>query len=518
MKRRIVPIFFVIVILALGAIYFLASRKVEKEEKIAQARVVVPLSSVDKKDDSISSPFNFEDSSLVSLIELKGDETLITTETLDFDGDGNDDQINVIKTVSSPYLQLLIGLYSSETNRIERLGVLATPVTQMRTFSYTGVDLVGDHRLALVYQGFDGDGNSILQASYINTNYDGSMNVDVIANLVGDGTIFVQEMDRSESYLQNESKGLSYPIWVYTSDFSNPESTDQIHKRYEWNSRTRKYEIAEEQLIKGSRLAAKELARIQDGTVETFAEFLNGMWYRTVGNKRYFLAFDWKERQVIFFLENEEGVFDWVSSNVRRNGMYISSTNLEIQNLRRNIDISLRNVDEIYVRINDDVRMIVSESSVWNGSYFKVDNSTFDYLTDAGDRKDRAYIIDLEDGPRWKLPDGTQIIFDGGKYRAFGDFSSDYGSYTSMESCGQPFIQMRSESSTPLFSKMYLISYGAPGEDSRRFNEDEIVLKPYNVTPDRAYPVEGRTFILARYDPDESYRESASVLDTELSD
>ena len=124
----------------------------------------------------------------------------------------------------------------------------------------------------------------------------------------------------------------------------------------------------------GSRIAARELARIQDGTVETFADFLDGLWYKTSSAQsgiRY-LFFDHAQKEVIFLYDDTEEVYAWEDSNLRRSGIYITTTNKSITNMQRRCDISLAGIDEVRIHIIDDVRMIIKENNLWDGSYRKM--------------------------------------------------------------------------------------------------------------------------------------------------
>ena len=59
--------------------------------------------------------------------------------------------------------------------------------------------------------------------------------------------------------------------------------------------------------VAGKNIAAEALAKIQDGTVETFANYLNGLWYKTDNedNEIRYIFLDYKNSEVIF-LEGEQ--------------------------------------------------------------------------------------------------------------------------------------------------------------------------------------------------------------------
>ena len=218
-------------------------------------------------------------------------ETLISTLTIDINNDGYDDEVIVVRKSNSQNLSIVVAVMEPETGVYLRLPEITTEFTRTRTFSYTGMDVAGEHKTALIYQGVNDDGDYVMQIFHCNTNENGQSELVNIGDFRCDGTVFIQQTERSESYSLSLSKGESFSVWVYKSETSEETQSDsakktnvnqnQIQQEYKWNPTTQKYELANEIRVTAGRLAAKELSRIQDGTVETFAAFLNGLWYKT---------------------------------------------------------------------------------------------------------------------------------------------------------------------------------------------------------------------------------------------
>lgn len=502
MKNRIIAVLFVIAIAAI-ALFVIHEQyfSVEKKET-AVSKIVIPQVQKQVEDETQEELQIGTEEGVSSLVPLKSDETLFGTLSMDFDGDGYDDQVNAIKNSSSPAMQLLVGLYNPVSKAYERSALIVTDIQQARTFSYTGMDITGDHRTALVYQGFLENGDSVMQVYHILRSSASSAPVlKRIASLRADGTIFIQQIERDDSYLSDQTTGASYVIWVYGSDYANKESSDQLQTRWEWNRNSQLYEIREQERITGNLIAARELAKIQDGTVATFANFLEGLWYKTEnrGSQVHYIFFDWNEdRQIVFLDGGEEGVFDWHNSNVRRNGMYISTTNLEIENLQRRIDISLISKDQIRIHVQDDVRMYFSESSVWDGYYKKVNFASKLTKKEGGeDQSAKKFLEELEKASSWKTVDGTVFKFSDGNYNAIGDSINDNGMYSSIQMSGQAFIQFRSFTATPLLSGIYLLER-SPVDGVEE--EGAIILRPYVLTPSSCYPSRDKMLVLQNND------------------
>ena len=517
MKKRVIPAVFILVAAALAVVFITRQYFYKPEEVNTTAKVVIPQ--VDGKDTekNISNSELGDEATLTSLVPLNGDETLISVVSMDFNNDGFEDQVNAIKTAASPYLSLLVGLYNTKNASYERKAVIATKITQAKTFAYTGMDLTGEHRLSLVYQGYAENGDSVLQAFFI-SNPNGVFNLRQIADFEADGTIFIQQLDRYDDYERSQANGSSFPIWVYSTDTTmGANSTDQLQIRYDWNAEEQKYTKALQVRVAGSKLAAKELARIQDGTVKTFAAYLDGLWYKTENNSssQRYLFFDYDSKEIIFFIDDTEEVYNWVNSNLRRNGIYLSTTNTEIENLQRRIDISLLGVDGVSVKIQDDVRMIIGESTMWDGEYKKMSFDSINKKFNAQTTTASSYIADLEKGPIWKSSDGTTVTFVNGAYSTTSDLLADSGVYTSEDVDGRPFIECRSRNKVGFFSGSYYISY-APIEQKEeqvtpsskkkqqqqapviQYNKDCIILQPYVLTLEGSYATEGQAIILTR--------------------
>ncbi|MFA6936722.1 MAG: pallilysin-related adhesin [Treponema sp.] len=515
MKKRIVPVIFILLFATLVVIFISGKFLYKPESAMVQPKVVVPQAdSSSKKEDSETTLLS-EDAALVSLIKLNQDETLISIVSMDFDGDGFEDQVNAIKTNTSPYISLLIGLYNPKNSLYERMGVIATKIIQTKTFAYTGMDITGEHKISLVYQGYAENGNSILQAYFI-SKQGGRIRLNQIANFEGDGTIFIQQLDRYDEYDKTNTPGQSFPIWVYTSDTAQSDAvnTDQLQIKYDWNSEAKKYIKVLQVRVPGNKIAEKELARIQDGTEKTFANFLEGLWYKTdnEGADIRYLSYNYDSREIIFLDSDTEEVYSWENTNLRRNGAYLSATNQEIQNLQRRINISLRSIDTINIKIQDDVRMLINEGNLWDGEYKKLNTNASFSNQKTKQNLSEDYKTELEKGPIWKTSDGSIITFGYGSYTATGSSISETGKFVFENADGKQFIQFRSDKEDSLFSGMYCVSYSKQKSDSTlqpkgksknaaeaiQYNKNSIILVPYKLTPEGSYPLEGHTIILTR--------------------
>ena len=198
----------------------------------------------------------------MSLVPLHSDETLLSTLSVDFDGDGYDDQINSLKKMTSPYIQILVGLYNPYKGQYERSAIIDTEIIQTRTFSYTSMDFVGTHKNFLMYSGFLENNDSVMKL-FSPEKQDTGLVMNMVGDFRSDGTIFVQQLERHESYESQQANGVSFPVWVYRSDTSSGQnSLDQIQTRYVWNETSGKYVKDTETRVQESKSSSSALKYI----------------------------------------------------------------------------------------------------------------------------------------------------------------------------------------------------------------------------------------------------------------
>ena len=149
-------------------------------------------------------------------------------------------------------------------------------------------------------------GKVVLKIFDGNRSKNGEFILTPIGDFEADGTIFIQQTPRSENYELNHAKGEPFPVWVYTSEQktsgADAAKLDQIQTMYEWDESEGMYVAVKTLRVAGNTLAQKELARIQDGTVATFGNFLDGLWYKieNSGVSIRYISFDYPNSEIIF--------------------------------------------------------------------------------------------------------------------------------------------------------------------------------------------------------------------------
>ena len=530
MKSKTVSLIFIFVALILGGVFFISRKNIshKKEDINTRAKIVTPKTAESVVAEAEASESGIENESYETFVPLVPGETLISTYVIDINNDGYDDEVIAVRTATSPYLTLVPAIITPDSGNYTRLNPIVTEFTNTRTFSYSGMDVIGNHKNSLIYQGVDDNGNYIMKIFlYKGDNSVASMhggrkpagNVEKgelvnIGDFSCDGTIFIQQVERSESYELSLSRGESFSVWVYKSENSDKKASsgveNQIQQEYKWNPNSGRYELAREIKVTANRLAAKELSRIQDGTVETFAYFLDGLWSKTSntdGNIRY-MYFDYEAKEIILLKDDTEEVYLWEDSKLRHNGMYVSAINADITNLRRRFNVGLVNVDEIYVSLQDYINLLIKENNMWEGNYKKMNLQSSIFSRKKEAEPVDQYITELKKGPLWISSDmNTRISFSDYNYKLEEHNIVENGIYTIMNVGENNIIQFRADNSASLMSEVYSMKFGTKTitETGKNTNiekvipdHDTVILSPVKISANDCFPIDGNSLTFVR--------------------
>ena len=516
MKTKTITFLFVIIAFFLAGTILISKKfSTDKSNKLSRAKIITPKSSESGESDVSKKLSSSEAEKYETFVPLATGETLISTLTIDFNNDGYDDEIIVVRVNTAQNLYIVPGIYDPESGNYTRLSPIPTTFTRTRTFSYTGMDILGNHTTALIYQGVDDSGNYIMQV-FTCKDEKGTCEVSRIANFETDGTVFIAQSDRGEDYELSLSNAAPFGIWVYQSEKDEiPEGEEkpktipnQIQSYYTWRPESQHYELENEIKVTAGRLAATELSKIQDGTEETFASFLNGLWYKisnTDGNIRY-LFFDYANHEIIQFYADIQEIYEWENSKLMHNGIYISTVNADIMNLHRRFNISLTAIDEIKLTLRDDVNLIIKENTMWDGNYKKMSSQT--PFETAKINNIEHCVQELQKGPGWTSADTlVNITFSDSIYILQTNSFTETGVFTGSIIGDYNVIQFRSDSSDPFMGDSYAVEFGTKTvtETIKKktvekvvTDYDTILFTPVKITPTDCFTTDGRSFTFTR--------------------
>jgi hypothetical protein len=381
-------------------------------------------------------------------------EIVVAVLTQDFDGDPAEEQIiayrNLLEIESPVYIAFID--YDEGNRSYRRIWDAPTAATRPGTISLYTQDLIGDRNDCFLLTGMNSLGehtmtvfrrNSLFQSS--RTNSEGRDQPFLkIAELRIDGSITVQETERTQAYHQGIARGQSYTIAAYGHDYESGNILDQLEITYTFNQGNGLYEQSRIARIPGSQIEQRRLRELLSGVPGVFEEFINDLWYyvspQGTLDSRQYIYFDPPSRELIFFGDETQQVFNWQNSSPTRYGLYISSQNISVTTLRRFLDIELESLDSIRVKVFEDVRLKIGVSASWDGSYRRAGVAA--KTTRNPGESIRAYVDAMYDSSM-----GRMRFFRSGAYELSSGGAVKKGHYVFFQVQGQELLELRPERS-----------------------------------------------------------------------
>ena len=263
--------------------------------------------------------------------------------------------------------------YDEHSRRYKRRWDAPTAATRPETISLFMQDLIGDRNNCIIVTGMNNQYEHTM--TIFRRNYSASRDQPYrkIAELQIDGSIIIQETSRSTAYQQGITNGQGFNIAAYSHDNSSTNIMDQLETIYSYNPSTSQYERSNVSRIPGIQIEQRRVREILSGAPGVFENFIQDLWYYvspqgTIDSRRY-IFFDPASREIIFFGDEAQQVFQWQNSTPTRYGIYIRSQNISITTLLRFIDIELESMDSIKMRVFEDVKLKIIVSTLWDGTY-----------------------------------------------------------------------------------------------------------------------------------------------------
>ncbi|AEF84843.1 hypothetical protein TREPR_1835 [Treponema primitia ZAS-2] len=400
-------------------------------------------------------------------VALKEGEAMVAVLTQDLDGDMVDEQILAYRNVlemDSPITVTYVD-FDDTIGGYRILWSAATAVTRPGTASIYTQDLIGDRSLCILVSGMNSAGEQTLTIFH-------GMPQEIppeeaifskIAELKIDGSIQVQEAERTQAYQLGLARGQSFTLASYGRDSFSTNILDQVETIYTFNSSSGIYEQERVNRIPGSQIEQRRVRELLNGGKEEFEKFVTGLWYYvspqgTLDNRQY-IYFDPPSREIIFYGEEIQQVFTWQNSSATRHGLYVSSQNISVTTLRRFLDIELESLDSIRVKVFEDVRLKIYVTAPWDGSYRKA--GSMDTAAVKTENLTLPYIDASFDGSIGRMAfssDGSYTLYSGGAIQK-------RGKYAFFMLDNQELLELRPQSNTGLVHETYRVERNGSSEN-----------------------------------------------------
>jgi hypothetical protein len=345
-----------------------------------QTRVVIPQDTNTAAYDGSSDAERmvYEDT-MNAKVAMNDGESIVAVLTQDMDGDMIDDQIlayrNLLEMDSPIFITYIV--FDDAMRGYRRIWSASTAVTRPGTVSVYTQDLIGDRSFCILVSGMNNAGEHTLTVfrKLPQKEEPGETIFAKIADLRIDGSIQVQEVERTKAYQMGLAKGQDFTIAAYGRDAGSTNILDQVEFIYTYDNLNGLYKQTRVTRIPGSQIEQRRVRELLSGGRENFEKYITGLWYYvspqgTLDNRQY-IYFDPPNREIIFYGEEIQQVFSWQNSSATRHGLYVASQNISVTTFRRFLDIELESLDSIRVKVFEDVRLKIYVTAPWDGSYRK---------------------------------------------------------------------------------------------------------------------------------------------------
>ena len=357
---------------------------------------------------------------------------LLSIIGVNLDQDPDEEQVIAVKRVADMGSQVRIIVVDADPAR----GTYYFPswesdtsATDIRVFSLSARDLVGDHSLQIVANGMNDAGKLTLDIFRLLPPSQGKGLVyKPVCQLVAD-EITVDEVERPDSYATDPKPGSSFPVVAYLRDPDSQNVMDLVRIRYAWNPGEGRYVPGAAEKIPGEEVQQAQLRGLFTGSGELgFEQFISGSWVQVVKDTyASIITFDPVGRKISLSSGNTQEAYIWreslrtIYNTLRAVGE--NETVLQIRLIRtfsitvndpNTITVTIRSNDSdesstvTYTKVTDDIRQkpidrpdaqaVLSQLSL-SGRYAGRRGLTVDFQdthvtwTDNGGQRTGSYVL-----------------------------------------------------------------------------------------------------------------------------
>ena len=411
-----------------------------------------------------------------SVITLLSDEVLVEDIQADLNGDNKEDKIIAAKKLSDQFIYLFIFLQENEAQTFTRAAEIKTEATHAKTLSIYTLTVQEYQYPIIVYSGMNADNMQVLGMYTAEIDKDTVIRMHSLAGIQADGQIILKN-DRDNSIS-------GYMIAAYYSDRDAPNTLNQIEKQYTWNEKKKLFEQTREIKIPGKKIESQFLKKFQTGDSNSFQAFLEGLWYQPSAKRdqNRSIFFNRSENEIIFSVNNIQELFTIDSITPRRFGIYFSTKNASISSIHRRIDIELIGIDEVRIRVIDDIaRLKIGVASNWDGAYRKINNSVREAQNNAAFDNIKGLLF--ADGKTWTNTEGYSLSFSDNTYRLLQDTVQQSGWYTILQIKDNTVLQLKDTENNERFFNLILDNAG------KRLSLIEVSVTLSGITPIEKSPL-----------------------------
>lgn len=429
-------------------------------------------------------------------IPLLKEEAPLEVQSVDFNTDGFDDQIILVRNAKTARINIIVGLYDSKTNTYSRAAIIATSFSSAAAMTLSVKDVVGNRTQTLVCEGVNEEGDFVLRLY----NY-GKKGLRLIGDFVADTLITLNEVVRNSGYEEHTALGEPFTVTL-TNSLSKTQNEEAL---WVWS-------YDKEGFVQKStrRVAVAKSTEAPPSSEksQTFTDFINGLWKKvdSAANSR-FIYFDSVNKEAILVsmatdaAGDTQTAYTWEELGRSKNGTYLTCANAIIPSIKRRFDITLNGANTITIHTTESSSFAVSAYNSWDAPYSRVTSAT-QSLEEGGEEVDakrhKAFEAVLTKS-HWLSEDGAEYTFLDNAYTVTNGARKNSGAFV-MDSVGDfCVIQFREAGGDAVYALGFDTTKVTSGKAIKTVqNEDTVYLTPVTLGPLNVAPVDGPTITLQK--------------------
>jgi hypothetical protein len=430
-----------------------------QDKPAGQARIVIPQTGSAAENQTWGTDPAVYTDTLIPALPLERGEVVMAVLTQNFDDDLSDEHIIACRNLLEPEGPIYILYIDNDPSSGEYKRIWSTPTAATRPgpISLSPMDMMGDGGLCILISGMNDAGEETLTVlrkknSPQETGSPWDPPFSKIGELNIDGSISVSETERPP--------GQSCTIAAYGRDKESSNALDRVEIIYTFNPVREQYEQSRYTKIPGSQIEERRVRELLSGKPEEFEHYIEGLWYfvNSQGQmeQEQYIYFDYSNKEIIFFGDETEQIFVWQYSTPTRYGLYLSSQNSSVTTLKRFIVMELESLDNLRLRVTEDVQLKIGISAPWDGLYRKAES--FDAPRQA------VYSIPSRIEAVYEGSIGKLTLTRGGTYELSHIGTPQRGTYTFLDIDGEVLLELRPGDSG-MGRDMYQVQYSKEGDE-----------------------------------------------------
>ena len=307
----------------------------------------------------------------IPLINMADYELVIKLMNVNIDLDSQDEQIIVYKNMNMEIDNIFIAIadFNNVKNSYERLWESIT--LAKNTLSVYIDDVIGDHDNEIICTGRDNQGKNTIDIFWGNDRGNPNKYISIFSTSA-QGTIEINQLERSRAYFQGLKNGISYTINVSKETIEN-ENKILIKDVYYWDFPQKKYLLLSTELIEYESIEEKQLLSVINGNKNNFYKYLSGPW----SCEDKIIYFDIYSKNTVFYSNEIQESYSWQNTYKPLSTiLFLRCSNEIINYIENEISVKIESYDEISITVRDIDTQTGKKTSneIWTNNYTRMNN------------------------------------------------------------------------------------------------------------------------------------------------